>query len=97
MTIRRMALKSSADLAAGQPGRASFHSCLLVRKLEMVKTQLAQAEIYVHEEGDIDGFIGLHGAYIAGLFVAESESARASARSCLHMSCVLRTALAEGI
>ena len=97
MTIRRMALKSSADLAAGQPGRASFHSCLLVRKLEMVKAQRAQAEIYVQEEDDSDGFIGLHGACSAGLFVAEAESARASARSCLHMSCVLRTALAEGI
>ena len=38
---------------------------------EMVKSALPQAEVYVYEEneGEIAGFIGLTGNYIAGLFV----------------------------
>lgn len=36
---------------------------------EMVKSIFPQAEIYVYEEKEILGFIGLDGTYIAGIFV----------------------------
>lgn len=41
---------------------------------EMVKGMLGDAEIYVLEEqGQIKGFVGLDGEYIAGIFVREKE------------------------
>ena len=41
-----------------------------------VKTQLAEAELYVYETaGEIQGFVGLDGSYIAGIFVCpEAQS-----------------------
>ncbi len=39
---------------------------------EMVKEMLLQAEVYVYERnGEIQGFIGLNGEYIEGIFVCE--------------------------
>lgn len=41
---------------------------------EMVKGMLGDAEIYAFEEqGQIKGFVGLDGEYIAGIFVREKE------------------------
>ena len=41
---------------------------------EMVEGMLGDAEIYVFEEqGQIKGFVGLEGEYIAGIFVREKE------------------------
>ena len=41
---------------------------------EMVEGMLGVAEIYVFEEqGQIKGFVGLDGEYIAGIFVREKE------------------------
>lgn len=41
---------------------------------EMVERMLGDAEIYVFEEqGQIKGFVGLDGEYIAGIFVREKE------------------------
>lgn len=43
--------------------------------LAVVKEQLAQAEIFVYEEGDkngIKGFVGMQDHYIAGIFVRSS-------------------------
>lgn len=44
--------------------------------LETVKEMLLQAEVYVHkEENEIQGFVGLTGDYIAGIFVcSEAQS-----------------------
>lgn len=40
----------------------------------MVEGMLGDAEIYVFEEqGQIKGFVGLDGEYIAGIFVREKE------------------------
>ena len=43
---------------------------------EVVKSQLSQAELYVCEQkGEIQGFVGLCGEYIAGIFVSgEAQS-----------------------
>lgn len=40
------------------------------KNFNSVKAMLPQAEVYVFESGDIQGFIGLNGEYIEGLFVA---------------------------
>lgn len=44
---------------------------------ETVKNMLSQADVYVYENSNkIEGFIGLNGNYIAGIFVrSESQSA----------------------
>lgn len=40
-------------------------------QFDMVKEMIAQAEVYVYEnEGKIQGFTGLDGEYIAGIFVS---------------------------
>lgn len=44
-----------------------------------VKEQLPQAEIYVFEHNDtqeIEGFLGLMGSYIAGIFVREASQSK---------------------
>ncbi len=40
--------------------------------LELVKQVLPQAEVYVYENGEeIQGFIGLNGEYVEGIFVSD--------------------------
>lgn len=53
---------------------------------DMVKALLPQAEIYVHENDDtrkVDGFIGLSGNYIEGLFVDSSVQSNGIGKSLL--------------
>lgn len=56
-----------------------------------VKSMFAQAELYVYEDQDgIEGFIGLDGDYIAGLFIWSTSQSRGIGRQllsfvkCLH-------------
>ena len=43
----------------------------------LVKEMLPQAEVYVHEtESGIQGFLGLNGEYIEGIFVSEEAQSR---------------------
>lgn len=45
--------------------------------LEPVRGMLAQAELYVYEEnGEILGFVGMDGNYLAGIFVRETQQSR---------------------
>ena len=46
------------------------------KNFQSVKAMLPQAEVYVFENGDIQGFIGLDGEYIEGLFVAAEARSR---------------------
>ncbi len=41
------------------------------RNLELVKELLLQATVYVYED-EIQGFIGMNGEYIEGIFVSEA-------------------------
>ena len=53
---------------------------------DMVKALLPQAEIYVHENEytkSVDGFIGLSGNYIEGLFVDSSVQSKGIGKSLL--------------
>lgn len=51
---------------------------------ETVREQLGQAEVYVYETGEeIQGFVGLNGDYIAGIFV------KSGMRSCGIGKCLL--------
>lgn len=53
---------------------------------DMVKALLPQAEIYVHENDNtkkVDGFIGLSGNYIEGLFVDSSMQSKGIGKSLL--------------
>lgn len=53
---------------------------------EMVKTLLPQAEIFVHENDDtknLDGFIGLSGNYVEGIFVDSSVQSKGIGKSLL--------------
>ena len=65
-------LEELADiwLAANQEAHAFIPADWWQRNLEPVKAALAQAEVWAAvEEHGIQGFIGLQGDYIAGLFV----------------------------
>ncbi len=43
------------------------------RNLELVKELLLQATVYVYEDNyEIQGFIGMNGEYIEGIFVSEA-------------------------
>ena len=54
---------------------------------EMVRDMLPQAELYVHEDAgtrQIDGFIGLTGNHIEGIFVAESARSKGVGKALLE-------------
>lgn len=54
-------------------------------QLELVRTLLPQAELYVwqDEDGEVQGFIGLSGEYIEGLFVWPTAQSRGIGRALL--------------
>lgn len=53
-------------------------------RFAQVRGLLAQAEVYVYEtDGVLQGFIGLEGAYIAGLFVAQGARSRGVGKALL--------------
>ena len=59
-----------------------------------VKEQISQAEVYVWEErNQIQGFIGLSGTYIAGIFVAQEAQSRGIGRQLLDFAKGLRMQL----
>ena len=48
---------------------------------EMVKGMLSQAEVYLYENGQkIQGFIGISGEYIEGIFVSDEMQSRGIGR-----------------
>lgn len=47
-----------------------------VNHFEIVQELLPTAEVYVYEEGEIKGFIGVTDGYIAGLFVLATEQSK---------------------
>lgn len=48
---------------------------------EMVKEMLSQAEVYLYEDGQkIQGFIGISGEYIEGIFVSDEMQSRGIGR-----------------
>lgn len=63
-------------------------------RFEMVKALFPQAEIYVCEDGgDIMGFIGLDGTYIAGIFVREGAQSRGIGKALLETAKAARSRL----
>lgn len=51
---------------------------------DMVKEALLQAEVYVYEsDGKVQGFIGLDGEYIEGIFVSDEMQSRGIGKSLL--------------
>lgn len=52
---------------------------------ELVKDMLMQAEVYVYEKNqEIQGFIGLNGEYIEGIFVSEQMQSKGISKLLLH-------------
>lgn len=52
---------------------------------ELVKDMLMQAEVYVYEKNqEIQGFIGLNGEYIEGIFVSEQMQSKGIGKLLLH-------------
>lgn len=52
--------------------------------LEAVKEMLPQAEIYVYEDTEIQGFIGLSGAYVEGIFVSDKMQSQGIGKALLN-------------
>ena len=63
---------------------------------EMVRDMLPQAELYVHENEDtrqIDGFIGLTGNHIEGIFAAKAARSRGIGKTLLNYAKLLKSCL----
>ena len=63
---------------------------------EMVRNMLPQAELYVHEDKDtrqIDGFIGLTGNHIEGIFVAKAARSKGIGKALLDHAKLLKPSL----
>ena len=67
-------------------------------KFEPVREAVRKAEVYVFEEkGKVEGFIGLDGEYVSGIFVAEEERSRGVGRDLLNHVKALRPALSLNV
>lgn len=63
-----------------------------------VKELLAQAELYVYEEErEIQGFIGLDGSYIAGIFVHGGARSRGIGKALLDYAKTIKTRLSLSV
>ncbi|MCI9156625.1 MAG: GNAT family N-acetyltransferase [Lawsonibacter sp.] len=63
-------------------------------QLEAVRQSLPQAEVYVwEEEGEILGFLGLEGGYIAGIFVRYGAQSRGVGKKLLDQAKAVRDRL----
>ena len=62
---------------------------------EAVASMLPQAEVYVSlgEDGEIQGFLGLSGTYIAGIFVREGSRSRGIGKTLLDYAKEIREKL----
>lgn len=62
---------------------------------QLVRDMLPQAELYVHQDpaGRIDGFLGLQGDYLAGLFVRREARCRGVGKALLDSAKARRPAL----
>lgn len=63
---------------------------------DMVRDMLPKAEVYVHEDGhtrQIDGFIGLTGDFVAGIFVSAPVRSRGIGRRLLRRAKEIRPRL----
>ena len=80
-TVMQIWLHGNLDAHAFIP--ASFWKA----HFEMVRDMLPQAELYVHENEaprQIDGFIGLTGNHIEGIFVAKAARSKGVGKSLLE-------------
>ena len=80
-TVMQIWLHGNLDAHAFIP--ASFWEA----HFEMVRDMLPQAELYVHENEDtrqIDGFIGLTGNHIEGIFVAKAARSKGVGKALLE-------------
>mgnify|MGYP004466299029 FL=1 len=86
---RGMALWLDANLKAHDFVPAAYWRS----NFELVKEMLPQAEIYVYEDaGEIQGFVGLTGEYIEGIFVSgEMQSQGIGKRLLDHMKAIKDT------
>ena len=68
------------------------------RRVEPVREAVRKAEVYVFEEkGKVEGFIGLDGEYVSGIFVAEETRSRGVGRDLLNHVKALRPALSLNV
>ena len=65
---------------------------------EMVKEMLLQAEVYVCESnGKIQGFIGLNGDYIEGIFVREGIQSRGIGKQLLDFAKEIKSSMSLSV
>lgn len=67
---------------------------------DMVKKMLPLAEIYVHEHDGserIDGFIGLNGSYIEGIFVEEAAQSKGIGKRLLDFTKEIKPSLSLNV
>ena len=89
-TVMQIWLHGNLDAHAFIP--ASFWT----DHFEMVRNMLPQAELYVHKDKDtrqIDGFIGLAGNHIEGIFVAKAARSKGVGKALLDHAKLLKPSL----
>ena len=83
--LRKADINSVAEiwLDTNRKAHAFIPASYWERNFTAVKEMLPQAEVYVYEtETGIQGFLGLNGEYIEGIFVSEERSCTASGNVC---------------
>ena len=92
-TVLRIWLDANLDAHAFIPAEY-WQGCR-----QLVRDMLPQAELYVHQDpaGWIDGFLGLEGNYVAGLFVRQDARSRGVGKELLDCAKAHRTQLSLSV
>lgn len=101
LTVRSMRQEDAEPAAllwlnANQTAHSFIHASYWQENFEAVKEMLPQAEVYVcreEESGELLGFLGLQGDYIAGLFVREGKRSQGIGKRLLDHAKSKKTAL----
>ena len=56
-------------LSANLEAHSFIPSAFFTERFEEVSSAIARAEVYVFDDGDVRGFVGLQDSYVAGIFV----------------------------
>ena len=70
-------------LSANLEAHSFILSAFFTERFEEVSSAIAGAEVYVFDDGDVRGFVGLQDSYVAGLFVRSDSRGRGIGKALL--------------
>ena len=77
-------------LSGNREAHSFIPSSFFEDRFDEVSSAISKAEVYVFDDGEVKGFIGLDGSYVAGLFVRSDSQGRGIGRDLLSHALSLK-------